>query len=94
MGNGYSIAHAMAVGLPVLTLPGSDGADKAGPYTQPDLPSYLESLVRLSGQRAARAELGKRQRDRFREVFDLDAGGGELVAALESAIRRRGDLRG
>jgi glycosyltransferase involved in cell wall biosynthesis len=85
MGGGFSVAEAMAEGLPVTSLSGSDGGDKVGGLALPDIDAYLERLEMLSGNPVLRRETGELLRRRFGECFDLDASGPPLQAAFRQA---------
>ena len=87
LGGGHTVACAMAQGLPVLSLPGSDGGDKVGPWAQADLRQYFLALEQLSSQAAARQQLGQHLRQRYFDTFDLAAGAPTLLAALKTATQ-------
>ncbi|HEX2567774.1 MAG TPA: glycosyltransferase [Burkholderiales bacterium] len=89
MGGGLSVASAMAHGVPVLTLPGSDGGDKAGLWAAPDETALFERLEAWTRDPAARREAGAAQRERFGDVFDIAQAGPALLEALAQAIRMR-----
>jgi hypothetical protein len=86
MGGGFSVAEAMAEGLPVTSMCGSDGGDKVGELALPDIDAYLERLAALSGNPVLRRETGELLRQRFAERFDLDASGPPLLAAFRQAV--------
>jgi hypothetical protein len=90
MGGGLSVAEAMAEGLAVVSLAGSDGGDKAGELALPDMDAYLDRLAALTENPGLRAETGQALRRRFDERFDLDASGPSLLAAC----RKAADLAG
>ena len=81
MGGGLSVAEAMAEGLAVATLAGSDGGDKAGELALPDMDAYMERLAALTESPGLRAATGQALRRRFDERFDLEASGPALLAA-------------
>lgn len=85
MGGGFSVAEAMAEGLAVVSLAGSDGGDKLGELALPGLDAYLARLDELSGDRVQRIVLGESLRRRFAERYDLAASGPALTAALRRA---------
>ena len=87
MGGGFSVAEAMAEGLPVSSLCGSDGGDKVGDLAFADLGSYLRGLDELTANKSARAAMGAALQRRFRERFDLENSGRSLMAALREAAR-------
>ena len=86
MGGGFSVAEAMAEGLPVVSFADSDGGDKLGAYAVPDLEQYLLQLRCLSGGEALRQEVGHALRTRFKERLDLAQSKPSLVAALNKAV--------
>ncbi len=86
MGGGFSVAEAMAEGLPVTSLCGSDGGDKVGELALPNIDAYMERLAALTGNPALRAEAGALLRARFAERFDLEASGPPLLAAFRQAV--------
>lgn len=85
MGGGFSVAEAMAEGLPVTTFSGSDGGDKVGELALPDMHAYMERLALLTEDSDLRTHMGHALRRRFAERFDLDASGPGLVAAGQQA---------
>lgn len=85
MGGGLSVAEAMAEGLAVATLAGSDGGDKAGELALPDMDAYMERLAALTASPGLRAETGQALRRRFDERFDLEVSGPALLAACRQA---------
>jgi hypothetical protein len=85
VGGGVSVAHAMAQGLAVLSLHGSDGGDKVGEWAHADLDAYGSSLSQLSRNAEARRTLGKALEKRWFERFNLEAAGPTLVNACELA---------
>jgi glycosyltransferase involved in cell wall biosynthesis len=86
MGGGFSVAEAMACGVPVLSLAGSDGGDKVGEEASADLDAYLHRLESLLDDPAARRALGDKLRARYASVYDLDAGGPSLRQAALRAL--------
>jgi hypothetical protein len=86
MGGGFSVAEAMAEGLPVTCLSGSDGGDKVGERALPDVDAYMEQLATLTANPVLRRETGEALRARFNERFDLEASGPPLLAAFRQAV--------
>lgn len=86
MGGGFSVAQAMAAGLPVLSFTGSDGGDKVGPYAVPDSDSYFSTLQLWLDDGAARAERGGVMRARFAGTLDLTQAGPSLMGACAAAL--------
>ncbi|MCK9380341.1 MAG: glycosyltransferase [Sulfuritalea sp.] len=94
MGGGFSVAEAMAEGLPVTALAGSDGGDKLGDLALPDMDAYMERLAALTEDPGLRAGMGEALRQRFAERFDLDASGPALLAACrQAAVLARARLK-
>ncbi|MDP2135548.1 MAG: glycosyltransferase family 4 protein [Sulfuritalea sp.] len=90
MGGGISVAEAMAEGLPVIALAGSDGGDKAGEAALPNQDAYVERLAALIGDPTLRKRMGVEMRRRFDERFDLEAAGPALIAACKLAAELAG----
>lgn len=86
MGGGFSVAEAMAEGLPVTTFAGSDGGDKLGERALRDMDAYFAQLEALTESPELRRETGQALRQRFAERFDLEASGPALLAACRQAI--------
>ncbi|MDO8788351.1 MAG: glycosyltransferase family 4 protein [Sulfuritalea sp.] len=85
MGGGFSVAEAMAEGLPVTSFAGSDGGDKVGELSLPDMNAYMERLAALTENPGLRKNMGQALRQRFAERFDVDASGPALMAACRKA---------
>lgn len=85
MGGGISVAEAMAEGLPVTALTGSDGGDKLGELALADLDAYDERLDALTANGQLRADMGAALRQRFDQRLDLAASGPALLAACRQA---------
>lgn len=85
MGGGHSVAEAMAEGIAVVALAGSDGGDKVGELALPDMDAYLERLCALTANPGLRRETGQALRRRFDQRYDLEASGPALVAACRQA---------
>ncbi len=88
MGGGFSVAEAMAQGLPVLALGGSDGGAKVGALAAADQDDYFVRLEAYLDDAALRARDGAALRLRFEQEMDLERAGPALLAALELARRR------
>lgn len=88
MGGGFSVAEAMAQGLPVLTLGGSDGGAKVGALAAAGLDDYFARLDAYLDDAALRARDGAALRLRFEQSLDLERAGPALLAAAELARRR------
>ena len=87
-GGGFSVAEAMAEGLPVLALAHSDGGDKLGDAAVPDIEAYFGLLRELLQSAEARRALGQRLRQRFDQQIDLAQSGPSLIGALALARSR------
>jgi len=85
LGGGHSVVCAMAHGLPVLALRGSDGGDKLGAWAQSDEQGYFVALDQLGADTAAQRQLGEHLRQRYLETLELSAGASTLLAALQDA---------
>ena len=85
MGGGFSVAEAMAVGLPVITLSGSDGGDKLGDLALPHLDACTERLAALIEDPRLRREMGEALRKRFDQRLDIAASGPGLLQACRRA---------
>lgn len=85
MGGGFSVAEAMAQGLPVVSFTDSDGGDKVGALAVPEPQAYLARLTALIHDPALRAEQGQALKARFDQRYDLAASGPSLMAAFERA---------
>lgn len=85
MGGGFSVAEAMAEGLPVTAFAESDGGDKVGELAVSNLGAYMERLAKLTESPALRAEMGQTLRRRFAERYDLAAAGPTLLAACRQS---------
>ncbi|TRZ93040.1 MAG: glycosyltransferase, partial [Rhodocyclaceae bacterium] len=85
MGGGFSVAEAMAEGLPVTSFAGSDGGDKVGELALPHMNAYMERLAALTKYRGLRRDMGQALRQRFAERFDVETSGPALVAACRKA---------
>lgn len=88
MGGGFSVAEAMAEGLPVLSFANSDGGDKVGALALTAMDDYLTQLSALTRSANLRAEMGQTLRARFDQRFDLAASGPSLMAAFDQALVR------
>ena len=88
MGGGFSVAEAMAEGLPVVTHAGTDGGDKAGADAVSTDDEYFERLRVLMENGELRQDTGNRMRARFEQTLDLAKSGPSLMAAYDAAIGR------
>lgn len=85
MGGGISVAEAMAEGLPVTALSGSDGGDKLGELALADMDAYMERLAALTADPVRRGEMGRTLLQRFKQRLDIEASGPALLAACRQA---------
>jgi glycosyltransferase involved in cell wall biosynthesis len=88
MAGGFSVAEAMAQGIPVLALVDGDGGDKAGDEAVANLDDYFTRLDALAADPALRRASGERMRARFDHALDLAASGPSLLAACRQAMQR------
>lgn len=88
LGGGFSVAEAMAEGLPCLALAGSDGGNKLGEHAAPSMAAYFQTLRLLIDDPAARREMGLTLRRLFADTLDLDQSGPSLLAACEATLAR------
>jgi hypothetical protein len=87
MGGGFSVAEAMAEGLPVIALAGSDGGDKLGEMALPHLDAFTERLAALIENPRLRHEMGAALRQRFDQQLDIAASGPALLDACRLAAK-------
>ena len=85
IGGGFSVAEAMAEGLPTLALSDSDGGAKLGPHAVPDMPTYLTRLRALMASASLRQQIGQTLRTRFASTLDMAQSGPALLAACQRA---------
>lgn len=88
MGGGMSVAEAMSLGLPVLSLADCDGGDKLGATAVADMDAYFAKLDVWAVDSAARAADGAHLGRHFAQEIDLDASGPSLLEACSLAQQR------
>lgn len=88
MGGGFSVMNAMAHGVAAVSLGGSDGGDKLGPWAAASPAEYWQRVETFLADDAARAQCGRELAQRFRTLYDLRAATPHLVAALAAARAR------
>ena len=88
MGGGFSVADAMAEGLPVVAYAGSDGGDKLGAMAVANDADYFSRLSEWVTSASARQQAGAALRQRFDQTLDLHQAGVPLIAACEQAAIR------
>lgn len=71
MGGGASVAMAMSLGLPVLSLRGSDGGDKVGAMAVDDTNSYMQRLAKWIADPELREKAGIELQRRFHDELDI-----------------------
>ena len=86
MGGGFSVAEAMAAGLPVLCLADGDGGDKVGPLALAGMTEYWARLEAYLDNPQLRRHDGASLRGRFTERLDIARSGPSLLRACHSAI--------
>jgi glycosyltransferase involved in cell wall biosynthesis len=85
-GGGFSVAEAMAAGLPVLCLADGDGGDKVGPLAVAGMAEYWARLEAYLDDPQRRRRDGAALRGRFTERLDITRSGPSLLRACHSAI--------
>ncbi|MBV8633244.1 MAG: glycosyltransferase [Burkholderiaceae bacterium] len=86
VGGGFSVAEAMAEGLPVTALKNSDGGDKIGDAAASDMDAYFADLEALIADAALRKSRGAAMRMSFTQTLDLDNSSDSLRAACELSL--------
>lgn len=84
-GGGFSVLEAMAVGLPVLALGGSDGGAKTGEHALSDEDEYFSRLEQLARDASERKTLGAALKARFDADYDLNLARAPLARAMALA---------
>lgn len=85
MGGGFSVAEAMADGLPVLAFAHSDGGAKTGEHALADADAYFARLDQLAQDASARKALGAALAARFAANYDLNSAREPLARAMALA---------
>ncbi|HEX8956957.1 MAG TPA: glycosyltransferase [Burkholderiaceae bacterium] len=88
VGGGFSVAEAMAEGLPVMAMKNSDGGDKVGDAAAADLDSYFAELEALIADAALRRSRGNAMRALFTQTLDLENSADSLRAACELSLEQ------
>lgn len=88
MGGGFAVAEAMALGVPALSLQGSDGGDKLGPAAQVNLQDYFNTLMLWLHDASARKNAGLSMQKHFDDYLDLSKAAASLQGACELALQR------
>ena len=88
IGGGLSVATAMAVGLPAVSLARSDGGDKLGSGAAADMAEYFDQLERLIDSATLRQQKGLEQQRRYHDALDISNAGPALSAEIQAAMQR------
>ena len=88
MGGGFSVMNAMAHGVAAVSLGGSDGGDKLGPWAVASAAEYWQRVDTFLADDAARVQCGGELAQRFRTLYDLRAATPHIIAALDAARAR------
>jgi glycosyltransferase involved in cell wall biosynthesis len=88
LGGGFSVAEAMAEGLPVVTFADSDGGNKLSDHAVKTMPDYLDRLDALIGSDALRKNYGAAMRALFSATLDLESSADSLLAACYATLAR------
>jgi glycosyltransferase involved in cell wall biosynthesis len=86
VGGGFSVAEAMAEGLPVTAMQNSDGGDKIGSAAADGLDAYFADLEALIADAGLRQRRGAAMRELFTQTLDLDNSSASLRAACEASL--------
>ena len=88
MGGGASVAMAMSLGLPVLSMSGSDGGDKVGDMAVDDTNVYMQRLAEWVASAGLRQQTGAALQCRFRDELDISRpeASHRLIQACHEAI--------
>ncbi len=87
-GGGGSVAMAMALGLPVLTMSGSDAADKVRSMAATSLEDYFERLAVWVNNASVRRQAGEQLKREFGARLDVssDSAQNGFLQACEAAL--------
>ena len=88
VGGGFSVAEAMAEGLPVMSMKNSDGGDKIGDAAASDLDAYFADLEALIADAALRRSRGNAMRTLFAQTLDLANSSDSLRAACTLSLEQ------
>jgi hypothetical protein len=87
MGGGFSVAEAMAEGLPVVTYGDSDGGCKVGSTAVNSDADYFSKLAALLVSTDLRGQEGAAMQALFSSTLDLEASSPSLLAACDYALQ-------
>lgn len=93
MGGGFSVAEAMAAGLPVVCFADGDGGDKVGPLAASSSKEYWRLLETYLNDPVMRQRDGDYLRTRFAERLDISRSGPSLIQAGHAAMALFGARR-
>lgn len=88
LGGGFSVAEAMAEGLPTLAFVDTDGGRKLGSAASLNQVDYFEELNRLIGNADARVIKGKQLSELFHATINLENSIPSLMRAMELTIEK------
>jgi hypothetical protein len=88
VGGGFSVAEAMAEGLPVTAMKHSDGGDKIGDAAVSDLDAYFADLDALIADAELRRSRGAAMRALFAQKLDLENSAASLRTACEASLEQ------
>jgi hypothetical protein len=88
MGGGFSILNAIGRGVAAVSLGGSDGGDKLGPWAAASMDDYWRRIDTLLVDDAARKQCGQGLARRFDALYNLRSATPGLLGALETASAR------
>ena len=88
LGGGATVAMAMEQGLAVLSLAGSDGGDKLGPWAAASVDTYFDQLSDWVGNSTLRQQVGIALKARFDERLDVSSTNAQngLIEACRAAM--------
>jgi len=82
------VLNAMARGVAVASLGGSDSGDKLGPWAAASIADYWQRASRYLADDTARRQCGQALEQRFHTLYDLGTAMPRLVEALAAARAR------
>jgi glycosyltransferase involved in cell wall biosynthesis len=88
VGGGFSVAEAMAEGLPVTAMQHSDGGDKIGDAAAASLDAYFADLEALLADAELRRGRGASMQALFAQTLNLETSANSLRAACESSLEQ------
>ncbi|MFZ6723774.1 hypothetical protein [Undibacterium sp. Ji49W] len=88
LGGGFAVAEAMSLGLPALSMQGSDGGDKLGRAAMTSMAGYFQTLQLWLSQPDIRKSVGLAMQEHFHQHLDLARAAPGLKIACELALQR------